>query len=504
MKLFRSLKVRFILLFGLFVVTLCVVNGILSIHQLTSIASEIFAAQGIYVAEKAASLIDGDSFEALAKSLDEEDPFYEETRLKMLELKEFSNCRFLYTMAPAQGTTWRFIIDGSVPPEDTDNFSSLGDEEDTSDYDPAFEDTWQTQKTEYSSIMFQGKWGWMVSIYAPVKNSSGKPVGLVGCDFAAEGLYNAIKDDIIKQSFITIISILIAFGLMVILLRMIFGRLHNINTILKEISAGEGDLTKRIHIHREDEIGELATNFNLSLDKIRGLIVAIKDEAGHLLNIGGELADNMEGTAGAVRDIAQNITNVKEKITIQSASVTQTSSAMEHVTVNIDRLNRNVEMQTASVSQSSSAVEEMVANIQSVTQTLMKNGENVNELITVSDVGRTGLQAVSRDIQEIARESEGLLEINEVMQSISSQTNLLSMNAAIEAAHAGEAGKGFAVVADEIRKLAENSGEQSKTISSVLQKIKTSIDTITVSTNTVLEKFGAIDGRVRIVSDQET
>jgi methyl-accepting chemotaxis protein len=110
---------------------------------------------------------------------------------------------------------------------------------------------------------------------------------------------------------------------------------------------------------------------------------------------------------------------------------------------------------------------------------------------------------VATDIQEIARESEGLLEINAVMENIASQTNLLSMNAAIEAAHAGEAGKGFAVVADEIRKLAESSGEQSKTISSVLKKIKESIDKITKSTDAVLNKFEAIDTGVKIVADQE-
>jgi methyl-accepting chemotaxis protein len=155
------------------------------------------------------------------------------------------------------------------------------------------------------------------------------------------------------------------------------------------------------------------------------------------------------------------------------------------------------------VAQSSSAIEEMLANIQSVTHTLVNNSENVKELIEASEVGRAGLQEVAADIQEIARESEGILEINAVMENISSQTNLLSMNAAIEAAHAGEAGKGFAVVADEIRKLAENSGVQSKTISTVLKKIKDSIDKITKSTDSVLDKFEAIDNGVRTVSDQE-
>jgi methyl-accepting chemotaxis protein len=162
-----------------------------------------------------------------------------------------------------------------------------------------------------------------------------------------------------------------------------------------------------------------------------------------------------------------------------------------------------VERQGESVAQSSSAIEEMLANIQSVSQTLIKNAGNVKELMEASEVGRSGLQEVAADIQEIARESEGLLEINAVMENIASQTNLLSMNAAIEAAHAGEAGKGFAVVADEIRKLAENSGEQSKTISTVLKKIKDSIDKITKSTDSVLNKFEAIDGGIRTVSDQE-
>jgi methyl-accepting chemotaxis protein len=176
---------------------------------------------------------------------------------------------------------------------------------------------------------------------------------------------------------------------------------------------------------------------------------------------------------------------------------------MEQITLNIDKLNTQVDYQSASVARSSAAVEEMLANIQSVSQTLSNNAGNVKGLMESSEVGRTGLHGVAEDIQEIARESEGLLEINAVMQNIASQTNLLSMNAAIEAAHAGEAGKGFAVVADEIRKLAENSGEQSKTISMVLKKIKDSIDKITKSTESVLNKFEAIERGVRTVADQE-
>ncbi|MDR3161016.1 MAG: methyl-accepting chemotaxis protein, partial [Spirochaetaceae bacterium] len=242
----------------------------------------------------------------------------------------------------------------------------------------------------------------------------------------------------------TVITTVVALVVMSVIIFFVAGSIAkpivNVAVTLKDISEGEGDLTRTVDVQSKDEIGDLARYFNATLEKI---------------------------------------------------------------IVNIDKLSGHVDRQSSSVAQSSSAIEEMLANIQSVTQTLVKNGDNVKDLIEASEVGRTGLQDVAADIQGIARESEGLLEINAVMENIASQTNLLSMNAAIEAAHAGEAGKGFAVVADEIRKLAENSGKQSKIITAVLKKIKDSIDKITTSTETVLNKFEAIDRGVRTVSEQE-
>ena len=273
--------------------------------------------------------------------------------------------------------------------------------------------------------------------------------------------------------------------------------------ILKDISDGEGDLTKTIPVTSKDEIGDMAHHFNLTLEKIKTLVSTIKNNTVSLSDIGTELASNMTETAAAVNQIATNIQSIEGQIINQSASVTETNSTMEQITKSIDMLNELIESQAASVTQSSSSIEEMLANIKSVAQTLAKNANNVEELISASDEGRTSLQGVSTEILDIARESEGLLAINALMENIASQTNLLSMNAAIEAAHAGEAGKGFAVVADEIRKLAESSGEQSKTTSMVLKKIKTSIDKITVSTDEVLKKFEAIDSGIKVVSNQE-
>jgi methyl-accepting chemotaxis protein len=276
----------------------------------------------------------------------------------------------------------------------------------------------------------------------------------------------------------------------------------SVSRTLKDISEGEGDLTKTISVKGKDEVADLARYFNLTLEKIRGLVATIKRQSGNLSEIGAELASNMTESAAAINQITSNIHSIKGRVISQSASVSETNATMEQITVNIDKLNEHVEYQTTSVAQSSSAVEEMIANIQNVTATLGKNAENVNALTDASSLGRSGIEEVSADIQAIAKESASLLEINAVMQHIAAETNILSMNAAIEAAHAGEAGRGFAVVANEIRKLAQSASAQSKTTSGVLKRVKESIDKISHSTGSVLERFEAIDSSVKTVADQ--
>jgi methyl-accepting chemotaxis protein len=264
-----------------------------------------------------------------------------------------------------------------------------------------------------------------------------------------------------------------------------------------------GDLTQRLAIKSKDEIGNMAGIFNHTFDSIDSLVKVIRDKSLLLLKISNNLSSHMTETSLATNNIMTNIKNMKGHIDIQGSNVTESEKAMNVIMGTIDKLNGYVQDQSISVSTSSSAIQEMFVNIHSVVQTFIKNSENVTALTNASAAGKASLVEVSRDVEQISKDSEGLMEINAMMENIASQTSLLSMNAAIEAAHAGEAGKGFAVVAGEIRKLAESSSQQAQNTTNMLRHIKSAIDTITASTQEVLNRFALIDQCVQTVSDQE-
>ena len=133
--------------------------------------------------------------------------------------------------------------------------------------------------------------------------------------------------------------------------------------VLKDISEGDGDLTKRLEVNRRDEIGEMAKYFNLSLDKIRNLVVLIKEKSKGLSDIGIELATNMSQTAAAIHEISSNLESMRKQTENQSAGVTETNATMQQITHNIEKLNQHIEQQSASVNQSSAAIEEMLSSI---------------------------------------------------------------------------------------------------------------------------------------------
>ena len=260
--------------------------------------------------------------------------------------------------------------------------------------------------------------------------------------------------------------------------------------LLKNIS--EENFVVRMPVEGHDEITALSGYFNETIAKISSSIKTVRNNSDVMQSIGDELLSNMAETASAINEISSNIDGVKQQALTQAASVTETAGTVREIITTVNKLNGSIETQSESVARSSAAIEEMVANIASITQSLEKSDNMVKTLAAATSEGKSTLLTSNTVTQKIADESGGLIEASSVIQNIASQTNLLAMNAAIEAAHAGEAGKGFAVVADEIRKLAEESSAQGKTITDTLKKLSDDIKGLSDSSKIVEEKFNAI------------
>ena len=490
-----SLRKRFVGVFASLIIVATTLLSVIAVRIIKVTVHSQASSLSSAVAGNALSKIDGDAFERFSKNIDEQDPYFESTRQELLRIKEAVDCEYLYTMY-RRGSTWYYVIDSSCDPSDYENYSEPGSEEDVSSWGKAPFKAYDEGVPAVSDFENQDGWGWTISSYYPIKNSRGVVVGIVGCDIGVDTIVEDMNRHIMQLAVIDILIVLLGGILIYVFSRAMFKPMKDISDSMENIASGKADLTERLPEKGGKELVLLAHNCNSVISSLANLVSNLQEHSSVLSSTGSEMSDRTNLNIESINASFDSVSNIDQKIKVQSEKVQLIADSIIAVENEINGLKEKLNYQADAINESTSAADEISKNIKSVNEIVDNITSDYERLETEAEDGKKNQLTVTENVAQIAQHSKNLNEANAAIARIASQTNLLAMNAAIEAAHAGEAGKGFGVVADEIRSLAETSSRQSKQIKSLLDDVTKSIEQIVASSDISASSFENVTDRI--------
>ena len=313
-----------------------------------------------------------------------------------------------------------------------------------------------------------------------------------------EAIANQMQNISLIGGFVIAVILMI---LELVIIKIIIGKFDSIKQNIDDLNTGDKDLTKRLEIYHNNEISQVKKSVNAFVNTVHETVREIGSANEELKESFENVKGQLDETKNQMENISREIQTATATLQEEDKSVTGTSELVSQISSNITTLNQMIDSQVDAITQASAGIEQMIGNIQSITNSVDMMAGEFTELNAATVEGIEKNRIVNELLNTVLAQSKSLQDTNMVIANISSQTNLLSMNAMIESAHAGEAGKGFAVVAEEIRKLADTSATQSKSIGENLKLIAANIQKVVESADLSKASFEVVSDKTNNTSE---
>lgn len=489
-------KFRFLILTFLGFV---IVSGLITVFGMRIIvdtSSKVFSERGVAVVNRAKGYIDPEEFQRLVAGGTDEDPYYDFLYNKLFEIKKEQSCKYLYTMVPVEGNTFKYIVDGSALMSNEEDFSPYGTEEDISDYGKYPFECLEKQVVVCSNLREERDWGWLITVYCPII-LNGESIGFLACDYDVSQLIKKINDGRTLLISVSLISAIVVTLIILIYISSFFRKVDGVTKAMKGISSGARDLTQRLPIKGKTELDMLSSAFNEMIEQLQSMVKQISGNVEILSQNSITLAEQNKQNVSIIENAKHSIEEIYSKADDQNSLSETVSDGILSVENAVKVLDDKIIQTSNAVEQSSSAIEEISANIAQADSNIEQIAGEYSKIVVEAEVGVKKQNEVTAQVDKIVQQAKSLADANYVISNIAEQTNLLAMNASIEAAHAGASGKGFSVVADEIRKLANNSAKQTTSVNTLIDEIKTSIGDIVEVSKSSAQSFSDLGTKIK-------